>query len=192
MRGLQCMKPEVLDPLKTAIDTIHHVVAATPTCSWGESTVNYILSQYAELEVLFADADVMYNNIAAWVCMRKESWLKLATALYSDYNPIDNYNRTENWTEHETSNADGNNSGDDVNYETAYDSLTEKETDKGHTQTTAHSESERNHTRTGTTSGNIGVTTTQQMIQQEIELRKFDFCKYVAEEFKSEFLLGNY
>lgn len=43
-------------------------------------------------------------------------------------------------------------------------------------------------TRTLSRSGNIGVTTSQQMIQSEIELRKFDFVNYVITEFVKQTL----
>lgn len=47
-------------------------------------------------------------------------------------------------------------------------------------------------TRSSTISGNIGVTTSQQMIQAELELRKIDVYKIIIQEFKSMFCLGVY
>ena len=43
-------------------------------------------------------------------------------------------------------------------------------------------------TRTSHIHGNIGVTTSQQMIQAEIELRKFNIYDYIADLYASEFL----
>ena len=47
-------------------------------------------------------------------------------------------------------------------------------------------------TRSGTVSGNIGVTTNQQMIQAELELRRLDIYNIVIREFKTMFCLGVY
>lgn len=45
-------------------------------------------------------------------------------------------------------------------------------------------------TRAGSVSGNIGVTTNQQMIQAELELRQLDMCRIVINEFIKMFCLG--
>ena len=47
-------------------------------------------------------------------------------------------------------------------------------------------------TRSSTISGNIGVTTSQQMIEAELELRKIDIYKVIVREFKAMFCLGVY
>lgn len=47
-------------------------------------------------------------------------------------------------------------------------------------------------TRTGTVSGNIGVTTSQQMIQSELELRQIDMYRKIINEFIRMFCLGVY
>lgn len=47
-------------------------------------------------------------------------------------------------------------------------------------------------TRAGTVSGNIGVTTNQQMIQQELELRQMDIYRIIINEFVKMFCLGVY
>ena len=49
--------------------------------------------------------------------------------------------------------------------------------------------SSRNNTRTGRTFGNIGVTTTQQMIEAERNVVKFNIVDYIVEDFKQRFCL---
>lgn len=59
------------------------------------------------------------------------------------------------------------------------ESLTESETGtRSHSSSDSETETETG-TRTLTRSGNIGVTTSQQMLQSELELRKFDFMEEV-------------
>ena len=47
-------------------------------------------------------------------------------------------------------------------------------------------------TKTGRISGNIGVTTSQQMLESELELRKLDLLNIIKREFISYFCLGVY
>lgn len=49
--------------------------------------------------------------------------------------------------------------------------------------------SSRNNTRTGRAFGNIGVTTTQQMIEAERNVVKFNIVDYIVEDFKQRFCL---
>lgn len=44
----------------------------------------------------------------------------------------------------------------------------------------------------GRSHGNIGVTTTQQMVQQELELNKFNVYNYICEQFKNQFCVVVY
>ena len=46
------------------------------------------------------------------------------------------------------------------------------------------------HTRTGHTSGNIGVTTTQQMIEAEREVVQFNIYDFIVKSFCDKFVLG--
>ena len=103
------------------------------------------------------------------------NWNKLAEAVFSDYNPIDNYNMTENKktdykeetvtdnTDKTTQRYTGFNSNDmqDVSESKSEGNINTTKTDTG---TSANNELTRR--------GNIGVTTTQQMIQSSYELAK--------------------
>lgn len=103
------------------------------------------------------------------------NWNKLADAFFSDYNPIDNYNMTENkktdYEEHTVTDSSekttqrykGFNSNDmqDVSESESEGDIDTTKTDTG---TSANNELTRR--------GNIGVTTTQQMIQSSYELAK--------------------
>lgn len=102
------------------------------------------------------------------------NWNKLAQGFFADYNPIHNYDMTENEgieinnkskTENSvTQKYAGFNSVDS-------DELPKASESDGETETTGTAEF-NNSDRELTRSGNIGVTTTAQMLTQEFELRK--------------------
>lgn len=101
------------------------------------------------------------------------------------YNPISNYDMTESGRDETRSNA----SGDSTSYSTTYDdSTTDRKT--GKTSTTGSTSEAFIHSLNR--SGNIGVTTSQQMLQSERDIAEFDFIGYVAERVASQFTTAIY
>lgn len=109
---------------------------------------------------------------------------KLYATTQLTYDPIENYNMTESGTDSGTSGAtaSGQNKG------TSYDLSTPNLIDSNSSNSSAHSSSNHSLTR----SGNIGVTTSQQMIMQEREVAAYDFHHYVAEMIVEQFTQSLY
>lgn len=109
----------------------------------------------------------------------------LAASTEQEYNPINNYDMTETGRDETRSNA----SGDTTSFSTTYDdSNTERET--GKTSTSGNTSEAFIHSLQR--SGNIGVTTSQQMLQSERDIAKFDFIGYVAEKIITEYTTSLY
>lgn len=72
-----------------------------------------LLAETAELEVIYPDAIFMQAMIGRWSAKELPVWEKLYATTQFDYNPIENYNRTEKWTEDEntTKNTDSEATG---------------------------------------------------------------------------------
>lgn len=221
------------------------------------TAINSIIYENAELEIIYPDPEAMKFFIGLWSSRESVVWARILNAITRQYNPIENYNRTETWTdteEEESShsasgsstedeNTSASNSGSssrtpnltntrtpnltkinthevaafngttlvtstkDTDTETGTDTQTQTGTESGTTSnsgtgerdlTTSRSESgtgsrERSVTRSGNVSGNIGVTTSQQMINQELDIAgKVDIYKYISESFKHRFCLMVY
>ena len=208
------------------------------TADEKQTTVGNILAECAELECLFADPDTMKTMIGLWSKLNISVWERIFTASQLEYNPIENYNRTEletisddrtdthsgndvnrlSGTDTETTSGSNTqtNAGTDIqtNSITSYDSNTQyvhdtsslqhghtvtdngsgsASTSYGKTETLTHGEQivhEGDITRNNHTSGNIGVTTSQQMLEQEIEVSaKLNVIKMIVESFKERFCL---
>ena len=251
-----------------------------------QTTIGNILADCAEFELLYADFDFLKNMIELWSKLNIPVWQRIYTASLMEYNPIENYNRTEietitddkteshtgtdtttisqnrtetnsgtdtttisgnrtetnsgtdtttiseNRTETNsgtdttttTGNSTETNSGTDTetNKQTAYDSNLQHVHDSselahGHTiginssgsNATAYGHSigetssgsnalshgeiitnEGEITRENHTSGNIGVTTSQQMLEQEIEISsKLNVINIIVQSFKTRFCI---
>lgn len=182
-----------------------------------DTLIANILVETMELETLYPHADILRSTIAMWSKIKLPYWEKLETTLHLEYNPIHNYDRTEEWTDEDSgeSSSSGESSGESgsntinsreggaTEKATAFNSDLQKIT--GSTEDSAEENSETTATdktstnssgeykktlkRTGRASGNIGVTTTQEMIRQEREIADFDLYSVITEEFKRRFCL---
>lgn len=174
-----------------------------------------LLAETAELEILYPEPTTLATVIKAWSTARGPAWAKMAAALNAQYNPIHNYDRTESWTEERegehskagTTDNSGTSTGsstgtlDVAGYNAAGTVASVPKTkDTGSSSGSSSQEGEwtedgtnaESVTRTGSVSGNIGVTTSQQMIQSELELREIDLYKIIIQEFERMFCLGVY
>lgn len=157
--------------------------------------------------------EVAERNITNWFTRNLYNFEQLFSALYADYNPIENYDRKEDWTD--TPDVSYTKSGGHENTIENQSDITQENTvsafnsasyepntkntseDKGHsTETLVYNEEATKETGTrkhdGRIHGNIGVTTNQNMIQEEIQLRQFDLYNYIADLFAKEFLIQVY
>lgn len=187
--------------------------------------INSILLECGELEVIYPDYDFMKFAIEAWSHKELPTWQRIYNASLLEYNPIENYNRTEETTivddgsDIHSGNDTSRNSGSDSNTgggsltrqndTTGYDSnafvprekITDTTTDTntttyGGVNTFTHGEQiarDNERTITGNISGNIGVTTSQQMLEQEIEIAgKLNIYNLISDSFKNRFCLQVY
>lgn len=160
-----------------------------------------LLCELAELEVLYPDPDFMKALIAKWSAKELPVWQKLYATTKFDYNPIYNYDRTEEWTEKSTTkqNVTGTSKATDtaenISKVAGYNEEQLVTRDGNNSNSTTNAEDvvdtdvQHGNTRTGRTYGNIGVTTTQQMIEAERDVVKFNIYDYIIDSFKRRFCL---
>ena len=193
--------------------------------------IDAILMRTRELEILYPDFTYMKNRITIWSNKYQNNWKKLYDTTVLEYNPIENYDRMEDWTDTDdetTTSARDNtrntnntvkststneimNSVNVTDQNTAFNAgladhakqITDGDTTENgtitNTETGKDTENESvnggrtgKHTRTGRAHGNIGVTTSQQMIQSERDLVVFNLYDVIAESFIENFCLMVY
>ena len=120
------------------------------------------------------DSETYLTKLASLIVLRfEDKWNKLyKTYFEDDYNPIENYAMTEE--ENVNSKIKNETKGKNNIYgfnTTAEDGVSQ---DASNVESTTSGDFNDNH-RKLTRSGNIGVTTSQQMLQSEIDLRQWDF-----------------
>lgn len=162
-----------------------------------DTVVNNILMECAELESLYPNPNFMKTAIGLWSKKQMYSWNRIWTASQMEYNPI--WNKDGTITDTETRNL--------LNTRNLSSSGTTGSTEKVSAfnsqgfQNKAQIDGSASGSDTGTIAdtgsvthsiretGNIGVTTSQQMLREEYEVSSINPYDIIVEDFKKRFCL---
>ena len=154
----------------------------------GENLKANLLLETESMEILYPSAPFLKAAITVWAAERKAVWDKLYATTVLVYDPIENYDRQENSSSTNSGGATGSTTV--TGSATAYNSNAFADT--GKSVSSGNNTSNSSGTYTSRVHGNIGVTTTQQMITQELELRKHDFYRIIYMDIDSILCLKIY
>lgn len=157
-----------------------------------EAAINTILLRGAEFEVLYSNGDFMQEAIGNWSKIWNRTFDKWQKALQIDYNPLENYDRIEKSTDTNTGTIKNTGTQDALSKVSGYnsedlkdDSATTREDDLTQTNDLTLEREARTH-------GNIGVTTSQQMLQSELDIAAWNLYEHIADIFLKDFVLPVY
>lgn len=179
-----------------------------------------ILLKGGEFEVQNADPFFIQSAIAIWSNVYYDTFDRWVKVLSKEYDPIENYDRREDWTDTTDQEGTGSSRSTGTLDSTVHDTISE--TDE-HTKSAFDSSSYQpyekiqktgNNTNTNDTDttdntnttmtndvefehsgrihGNIGVTTSQQMVLQELDLGYWNVYERITELFLREFVIPVY
>ena len=138
-----------------------------------QTLIDNLLMECAELEILYPDAEFMREAIGAWSSVEVDKWEELEKTLHYDYDPISNYDRREEWTD------------DSEGSSTATSTATGKQAGYNSQELVTSDGSES----VGTVRGNIGVTTTQKMIEEQRAIVNYCVYDVIIDSFQRRFCL---
>ena len=173
---------------------------ALPEAVDKDKLISNLILELGVMETLYPDSDFMKAAIKVWSEKECPVWEELYKTTQYVYDPISNYDRTETFsTKREGKNSDsgsGESSNNVVGKTAAFNSPVLENKDGADSNGNSSYNSERNIdetvTHTGTTKGNIGVTTTQQMIEAQRNVVAFNIYNYIIDSFKSRFCIMVY
>lgn len=185
-----------------------------------ENVKDNILLESENLEVLYSNPDFLKAAITVWSTERLPIWEKLYATTQYEYNPIENYDRYEEGTNSASGTSSGSNTASEsgessgtssgqnesISSNTAYDSNSFADSSKGTSSGTNNTSNEesRESTNSGNNEyensgsftthvhGNIGVRSSQELIEQERRIADFCITSYIVEEFIDKFCIGVY
>ena len=169
-----------------------------------DTLIDNILLRAGEFEVVYANPFFFQNAIGAWSGKHNRTFEKWVNALSLEYNPIENYDRMEEWEDKSNGNSIGETKGttslnsinenrvsafdSDLYQPDSYNSNTSNGNDESNTKTN----SINNNKHVGRVHGNIGVTTTQQMLESELSLSAWNVYEHITDLFIEEFCIAIY
>lgn len=197
-----------------------------------DTLVADILMRGGEFEVMYSDPYFMQSLIGPWSKKWYRTFEKWVKALSIDYNPLENYDRMEEWedenkgtltntrthnnqdkrtlntenkrtlnTENETTekvsaydSSDYQPSKQVTSKDTGTDTMNNTGTDTMDYSGTIKDDggSSDNSKHKGRIHGNIGVTTSQQMLESELDLAKWNLYEHISDIFLSDFVIPIY
>ena len=196
-----------------------------PTGITKDVVVKNILKESADFETLYSDPYFLQELITNWSAKWYDTFEKWYNALQIQYDPLNNFDRYEEWEDAGTSASTNIGTGNVSNkskttetptgemvqdhYVTPYENtnktlqsedLTKYNTYKDTTETNTTSGTSTSNTGTGNTTGkhkghlygNIGVTTSQQMLEAELEIATWNLVQHITDIFMKEFCIMVY
>lgn len=174
-----------------------------------DTLVESILTRSGDFEALFPDPVYMKYAIGAWARKWQPTFIRWITALSIEYEPLENYDRYEHWTDNKDSQvygaAIGSTSGktdstttNKVSADDAGDAFTSRDqteihgTDSGSSLSNTSNTVDDDNEHDGHIHGNIGVTTSQQMLLSELDLGYWNIYEKITDLFLTEFVIPIY
>jgi len=161
-----------------------------------ETLVNTILLAGGEFGTLYPDPEFMKQAISLWSGKNQRYFERLAILMQKDYDPLENYNRRENWddTGSGSSESEYENNNTETGQVSAYNSSAFENRDKttGDDSGSSSGTSKYENHREGYARGNIGVMSSQDMFRQEMALVGISPYDVMAGDFINEFCIKLY
>lgn len=151
-----------------------------------EDIIDLIIAECGELNLVWSNPYYLQNLIGKWSKANLNNWNRMYLALYEEYDPLTNYDRNEKMKDTRTPNitvsstnqqtdntstsdfSNGYNSGEQV--QTGSSTGNNQSSNSGSNTTSGTDMNEHE----GRLWGNIGVTTSAQMLSGELEVRMKD------------------
>lgn len=186
--GLLDYSPEVLDGIGDYL----------PSGVSLEHLKDAIILECAELEILIPNPALFAGLVKRWAARKSLSWTRYYAAIHATYNPLENYDRQEQEAIQESgensAESAGTTAGTDEEKVSAFNSGTYQPktqvTRLGNADTETSGDFSRNLNRSGRIHGNIGVTTSQQMLAAELDITpRLDIYEKIVADFKAQFCI---
>ena len=148
-----------------------------------------LLAEAAELEVLYSDPSTLGDVLAVWSARRLPVWEKLLATTNLEYNPIENYDRVEEAIDNTKQHSITKGGTRTVDSTRGFNDKKSTEAGRTVSKTSGDVDTNTDVKRNSRVHGNIGVTTTQQMIEEERRVASFDIYEVIINELIQRFCL---
>lgn len=174
--GLYQVDPTILDGL------------ILPAGMDADNLKDNLLLETESMEILYPSPVFLKAAITVWAAERLDVWTKLYETTQLQYDPLENYDRKEESVSSSSGGSSGQTTG--TTSQTAYNSATFKDTAQSVTEGSNRSNS--SGTYQSRVHGNIGVTSSQQLLEAQRRVVQFCMTEYIINDFITRFCVGVY
>ena len=170
-----------------------------------DKLIDNILLESGERSVIYSDPEFLKTAIGIWANTYQDTFDRWIRALSIEYDPLENYDRRETWSDErntetnteDTQTTEQTTSGTNTQSRVAYPDnqwhAGIKDDDSGSLDVTVAGSGSGTGSETsehdGRIHGNIGVTTSQQMLQSELELGYWNIIVKITDLFIQNFII---
>ena len=145
--------------------------------------VDMICLESAQLATVYPDADVFKAAVKVWSVRKQRTIAKIMAALSTEYAPLENYDRYEDAAEGITNTGTQGTTTQSADSVAAFNSASLEPSAGSTGSSTTTNNLAQDTTRTSHVHGNIGVTTSQQMLTAELGVAVYDAYSTITELF---------
>lgn len=146
-----------------------------------QDIIDYICESCAELEIVYPDPNIMKNSIRIWSSRNLYKWTELYKTTQYEYNPIWNKDGTFTELHNDTTTTSSTATRQTTGYNDNNFVDRDKDTIGGSISVAG------GYTRTE--KGNIGITSTQSLIQEQRDVVRFSIIEEIAKDFRNYYCL---
>ncbi len=157
-----------------------------------DQVVQSILLQCAELELLYPDLDTMRTALVLWASSCRRTWEKMAYTVNAEYNPLWNKDANISETRDSATSRQTAANGTSTGKVTGFNTSDFQNADQTISESGASESGELAEKIVRRETGNIGVTSTQELIQREREIAEFNLTDFIVQDFKRRFCIMVY
>ena len=163
-----------------------------PTGMDKDILINVIMDFSGELKPYHQVPSRLKYSITNFFKRRYPQYKRMYDALMIEYEALENYDRIETTRDDNTSKSHSTSISSSNGSVSAFNSTTFEPTNSTSGSGESDANGEGHLTHTSRIHGNIGVTTSAQMLRGELEIRTYDIYKTIAMEFERELLIQIY
>lgn len=156
------------------------------------TVIENIMIKAGEFDLVYDSPDFMRESIRTWSAKWFNTFEKWATALNIKYDPLYNYDRYEEWDENATGHNDTTGNTTNTGKVSAYNSNEFENASQSINIGDSSADSRSNSKRVGRAYGNIGVTTSQQMLHSELDIASWNLVEHITDIFLNEYVIPIY
>lgn len=152
----------------------------------ADTFVDNLIMDCSDMEVLYPDADFMKEAIRVWSARRIDTWNRMQTVLYEQYDPFINIKRDEVRTIVEDRDLRG--SGTTTGKVSAWNDT--GFSDRNQDSSVSSQSGQVTTTETFHVEGDSAITDAQDVLKKEMDVRiRYDLYEIILNEFKRHFCL---